>query len=120
MKQVIQLFSLWTFAAVTMAGPDAGGAEKKRWLSQTGYGLMFHYEAFRNHTPESYNKAVDSFDVVRFADSVKSTGAGNTGGNTAPRIVSTKSCWALKTECGPQGVISLWRSARSLRSVTSD
>ncbi len=77
MKQVIQLFSLWTFAAVTMARPDAGGAEKKRWLSQTGYGLMFHYEAFRNHTPESYNKAVDSFDVVRFADSVGSTGAGH-------------------------------------------
>lgn len=77
MKLVIQVLSLWTFAAVTMVGPDAGGAEKKRWLRETGYGLMFHYEAFRNHTPESYNQVVDSFDVVRFADSVESTGAGH-------------------------------------------
>jgi len=77
MKVVLQLFSLWTFVAVTMAGSDAGGAEKKRWLRETGYGLMFHYEAFKNHTSHSYNKAVDSFDVVSFADSVESTGAGH-------------------------------------------
>ena len=77
MKLVLQVFSLWTFAALTMAGPDAGAAEKKRWLRKTGYGLMFHYEAFKNHTPQSYNKAVDSFDVVRFVDSVKSAGAGH-------------------------------------------
>ncbi|MBT3568421.1 MAG: hypothetical protein HN494_06215, partial [Opitutae bacterium] len=77
MKLVLQVFSLWTFAALTMAGSDAGAAEKKRWLSETGYGLMFHYEAFKNHTPQSYNKAVDSFDVVRFVDSVKSAGAGH-------------------------------------------
>ncbi len=60
-----------------MTGPDAEGVEKKRWLRESGYGLMFHYEAFKNHTPESYNKTVDSFDVVRFADSVESTGAGH-------------------------------------------
>jgi hypothetical protein len=77
MKQALQVLSLWALAAITMAGPDAGGAEKTRWLRETGYGLMFHYEAFRNHSPQSYNKVVDSFDVVRFANSVESTAAGH-------------------------------------------
>jgi hypothetical protein len=77
MKQVLRVLSLLTLAAFTMTGPDAEGVEKKRWLRESGYGLMFHYEAFKNHTPESYNKTVDSFDVVRFADSVESTGAGH-------------------------------------------
>ena len=77
MKQVLQVLSLWTLATVTLPGPDAVGAEKERWLRETGYGLMFHYEAFRNHTPESYKRAIDSFDVTGFAEAVEGTGAGH-------------------------------------------
>ena len=49
---------------------------KERWLQESGYGLMFHYEAFKSHTPESYNQAIDSFDVDQFVTSVESTKAG--------------------------------------------
>ena len=77
MKLVLRLTSILSFATIVAFVSDTGAAEKKRWLRKTGYGLMFHYEAFKNHTPESYNKVVDSFDVVRFADSVESTGAGH-------------------------------------------
>ena len=38
---------------------------------------MFHYEAFKNHSTQSYNRAVDSFDVEKFASEVESTGAGH-------------------------------------------
>ena len=38
---------------------------------------MFHYEAFRNHTSESYNKTVDSFDVSGFAKAVERTRCGH-------------------------------------------
>ena len=55
--------------------PTAKGEEG--WLTNTGFGLMFHYEAFENHSPESYNAAIDSFDVNRFADNVASTNAGH-------------------------------------------
>jgi hypothetical protein len=48
---------------------------KKRWLQNSGYGLMFHYEAFKDHSPQSYNKTIDSFDVDRFVGEVESTGA---------------------------------------------
>jgi len=48
-----------------------------RWLTKSGYGLMFHYEAFRKHSAASYNRAVDSFDVKRFGADVSSTGAGH-------------------------------------------
>ncbi|MFP6764651.1 MAG: hypothetical protein VB858_13575, partial [Planctomycetaceae bacterium] len=60
---------------VSTIGARASAAE--RWLQQSGYGLMFHYEAFQNHTPDSYNRAVDSFDVGRFVDDVQSTGCGH-------------------------------------------
>ena len=50
-------------------------SEKTRWLRNSGYGLMFHYEVFSRHTSVSYNKAVDSFQVVRFAEAVESTKA---------------------------------------------
>ncbi|MDG2213400.1 MAG: hypothetical protein P8M70_06210, partial [Verrucomicrobiota bacterium] len=49
---------------------------KERWLAKSGYGLMFHYEAFKNHTSQSYNKTIDSFDVEGFIRSVESTKAG--------------------------------------------
>lgn len=64
-------------AIVIFSTISAQASGEERWLQQSGYGLMFHYEAFRNHTPESYNRAVDSFDVVRFADAVESTGCGH-------------------------------------------
>lgn len=48
----------------------------ERWLAKSGYGLMFHYEAFKNHTPQSYNETIDSFDVDEFVRSVESTKAG--------------------------------------------
>ncbi|MFP6769813.1 MAG: alpha-L-fucosidase [Planctomycetaceae bacterium] len=49
---------------------------KKRWLEQAGYGLMFHYEVFSNHTSASYDKVIESFKVVPFADAVETTKAG--------------------------------------------
>lgn len=52
---------------------DAG----ESWMGSTGYGLMFHYECFKNHDSKAYNAAVDSFDVEKFADSVADTGAGH-------------------------------------------
>ena len=52
-------------------------AEKERWLRKTGFGLMFHYEAFKNHSSKSYNKTVDSFDVPGFARAVESTRCGH-------------------------------------------
>lgn len=64
------LFLITPVASAQVKGED-------RWLGKTGFGLMFHYEAFRNHSPESYNNAVDSFDVKRFADNVAATNAGH-------------------------------------------
>lgn len=77
MKRSSHMRRLWILFLWILSFSDSLGAGKGRWLERTGYGLMFHYEAFRNHTPQSYNKAVDSFNVVRFADSVKSSGAGH-------------------------------------------
>ena len=54
---------------------NAEPGTKKRWLQNSGYGLMFHYEAFKDHSPQSYNKTIDSFDVDRFVGEVESTGA---------------------------------------------
>ncbi|MCP4847840.1 MAG: hypothetical protein GY899_07840 [Verrucomicrobiaceae bacterium] len=50
---------------------------KERWLKKSGYGLMFHYEAFKDHSPQSYNRAIESFDVESFSREVESTGAGH-------------------------------------------
>ena len=77
MKLLPRLAGFLWFVAITVFVSGVGAFEKKRWLTKTGYGIMFHYEAFKNHTPQSYNKAVDSFDVARFVDSVKSAGAGH-------------------------------------------
>ena len=62
---------------LVLSALEAPAAEKERWLQKTGFGLMFHYEAFRNHTSASYNKTIDSFDVARFGDAVKSTRCGH-------------------------------------------
>ena len=48
---------------------------QERWLAQSHYGLMFHYEAFKSHSSKSYNQTIDSFDVVRFAEAVESSRA---------------------------------------------
>jgi hypothetical protein len=50
---------------------------KERWLKESGYGLMFHYEAFKDHSPQSYNRVIESFEVESFASEVASTGAGH-------------------------------------------
>ena len=44
-------------------------------MEQSRFGLMFHYEAFVDHSPESYNQTVDSFGVQGFTQSVASTQA---------------------------------------------
>lgn len=55
---------------------DTRVADNQRWLTTSGFGLMFHYEAFKSHSPDSYNRAVDSFNVQRFVDEIASTRAG--------------------------------------------
>lgn len=71
-------FKHWfKFAILAMTTIAAQAADKDRWLKSSGYGLMFHYEAFVNHNPKSLNEAVDSFQVERFADAVASTKAGH-------------------------------------------
>ena len=64
---------LLVFSGMFLTAPLAG---QQRWLAEADYGLMFHYEAFKNHTSQSYNETVDSFDVDRFVKSVESTKAG--------------------------------------------
>ncbi|PHS12725.1 MAG: hypothetical protein COA78_08035 [Blastopirellula sp.] len=50
---------------------------EQRWLQQSGYGLMFHYECFKNYDSRQYNQAIDSFDVKQWGKDVESTGAGH-------------------------------------------
>ncbi len=64
-----------TEPAAEAPSPTARASGKKRWLSQAGFGLMFHYEVFSNHTSASYNKVIESFKVIPFADAVESTKA---------------------------------------------
>ena len=47
----------------------------QRWMQQSCFGLMFHYEAFVDHSPESYNRTIESFDVKEFVQAVESTQA---------------------------------------------
>ena len=98
----------------------------ERWLKKSGYGLMFHYEAFRKHSAQSYNEAVDSFDVNRFVNAVADTNAGHVvfvigqhWGDTARPTMRMRSCWGLGTGFGPRSAISSWKSGRSLRSGMS-
>ena len=60
-------FGLW-------ATPASAG---ESWLKSSGFGLMFHYECFKERSARDFNKAVDSFDVEKFADAVASTRAGH-------------------------------------------
>ena len=75
MKKGFLTFCLWIgILLISMACSTQVGAQQ-RWLEERGFGLMFHYEAFKNHSSESYNKTIDSFDVARFAAAVESTHA---------------------------------------------
>jgi len=69
MSRLLANIALGLFVTCGMATSVSG---QERWLAQSHYGLMFHYEAFKNHSSKSYNEAIDSFDVVRFAEAVKS------------------------------------------------
>jgi len=75
MKRGFKISSLLLLLA--LFAREAPAVEKERWLQKTGFGLMFHYEAFRNHTSKSYNKTVDSFDVPGFARAVAGTRCGH-------------------------------------------
>jgi hypothetical protein len=77
MKQSFRFMALLVVLAFPVIATDVRAADHERWLASSGFGLMFHYEAFKSHNPASYNKAVDSFDVKRFADEVASTHAGH-------------------------------------------
>ena len=68
-------FFLCLLPALLASALNLQAGVEKRWLQASGYGLMFHYEAFKNHSPESYNRAIDSFDAIKFANAVKSTEA---------------------------------------------
>ncbi len=49
------------------------------WLAKAGYGLMFHWTSQsvgKDGTHKPYARAVDEFDVNRFAEMVEATGAG--------------------------------------------
>jgi hypothetical protein len=49
------------------------------WLVKAGYGLMFHWTSQsigKDGTHKPYARAVDDFDVNRFAEMVEATGAG--------------------------------------------
>ncbi|MCH2361595.1 MAG: alpha-L-fucosidase, partial [Pirellulales bacterium] len=70
--RLLTCMALGLFATYTMATSVSG---QERWLAQSNYGLMFHYEAFKNHSSKSYNQTIDSFDVVRFAEAVESSQA---------------------------------------------
>ena len=50
-----------------------------KWLQETGYGLMFHWTSQsigRDGKIKTYERAVNDFDVERFANMVEETGAG--------------------------------------------
>ena len=71
-----RIFILCLSAVLLSNALNAADVLKERWLQKSGFGLMFHYEAFKNHNPQSYNQAIDSFEVDRFVEAVESTKAG--------------------------------------------
>jgi len=76
-KRGFRMFCFWVLPILILSVFDVRAATKERWLQRTGFGLMFHYEAFKNHTSESYNKTVDSFNVPKFVEAIESTKAGH-------------------------------------------
>ena len=72
MKKQILVALLYAFILLA-----ARASAEESWLKSSGFGLMFHYECFQERSARDFNKAVDSFDVERFADAVASTRAGH-------------------------------------------
>ena len=66
-KPILFLCSISVWCMTTVGNP--------RWMQQSCFGLMFHYEAFIDHSPESYNRTIESFDVKEFVQAVESTQA---------------------------------------------
>ncbi|MDE0595592.1 MAG: hypothetical protein OSB65_10135 [Roseibacillus sp.] len=99
------------FVITSLASMQVKG--EGRWLQDTGFGLMFHYEAFSKHTPESYNRAIDSFDVKRFADEVAGTEAGHVifvVGQHWGRYCAPNGAYEKRLGVGP----GVWTSKRDL------
>jgi hypothetical protein len=71
------MFLRFIFSLLLISCCTTAQADDARWLQKSGYGLMFHYECFKNHSPASYNKTINSFNVPKWADDVESTGAGH-------------------------------------------
>lgn len=100
-----------TVTSVSATSVQAG--EQDRWLAKSGFGLMFHYEAFKNHNAQSYNKAVNSFDVKRFADDVAATNAGHVifvVGQHWGRYCAPNRAYEKRLGVGP----GVWTSKRDL------
>ena len=70
MKKQILAALLYSF--ILLATPASAG---ESWLKSSGFGLMFHYECFKERNARDFNKAVNSFDVEKFADVIASTRA---------------------------------------------
>ena len=69
MKRIdIKIFSFLLFASTLIL------EAKERWMEESRFGLMFHYEAFVDHTPDSYNRTINSFDLDGFIESIAKTG----------------------------------------------
>ena len=105
---------------------DRSVPEKKRWLQHAGFGLMFHYEVFKNHSTASFNRAIDSFNVVRFADAVESTRAAyvispsaSTGGSFVPPMQLMSGCWVSNRASGHRGETWSWRSPGNFTDAKS-
>jgi hypothetical protein len=99
------------FVITSLASMQVKG--EGRWLQDTGFGLMFHYEAFSKHTPESYNRVIDSFDVKRFADEVAATEAGHVifvVGQHWGRYCTPNRAYEKRLGVGP----GVWTSKRDL------
>ena len=99
------------FVITSLASMQVKG--EGRWLQDTGFGLMFHYEAFSKHTPESYNRVIDSFDVKRFADEVAGTEAGHVifvVGQHWGRYCTPNRAYEKRLGVGP----GVWTSKRDL------
>ncbi len=72
---------------VSVAGKSAIEADERKairsraktdWLAKAGYGLMFHYTSqsvSRDGSKLPYEKAIDQFDVDKYAEMVEQTGA---------------------------------------------
>jgi len=82
---VLQFRSLELIPVAAKAAIEADRQEARHarastdWMVKAGYGLMFHWTSQsigKDGTHKPYARAVDDFDVNRFAEMVEATGAG--------------------------------------------